>query len=90
MNFEFELFDLISLITILVGLIATYWKLNTRLVVTELKVNKLEKDMGVNETKLENGIGKLDKKLEIKTQLIDDKLQGILIHLAEHRDKSGQ
>lgn len=77
MSFEFELFDLISLVTILLGLAATYWKIVARLQITEIKVETQESEFRRQETQQRYDIKTVDGRIEKRLENIEKKIDEI-------------
>lgn len=89
MDLTFQLFDVISLATILLSLAGSYWKLSNRLSLTEQKVEKIERDHLDHEKKVTDDFHYIHKKMNIKLESISEGLQNVLIQLAKLEERIG-
>lgn len=83
MSFEFELFDLISLLTILIGLVATYHKIVARLQITEMRVADVENDINKNEEKFTKDVEYIHTKMNKKLDEIHDQQTKLLVEVTK-------
>lgn len=83
MPFTFTIADLVTLVTIVVGLAGIYWKISNRLSITEMKLERVEKDVVTNERRFSKEIQDHQTKTENKLDDISQKIERILIEIGK-------
>lgn len=83
MDFSFNLSDLITLIVVLAGVSAAFWKLSTRMGISEVNIKRIDRDVMENRRKIEI----MDDKIEGKLDQIMAKIEKININLSRIQGK---
>lgn len=86
MDFSFNLSDLLSLIVVLAGVSAAFYKLSTRMGISEVNIKRIDRDVMENRHKIEV----MDDKIESKLDAIMSKIEKINMNLSRIQGKGEQ